>query len=241
MNLLPALFVAMSGLTAAHGAFAGSAITLYYEERAPYQVLVGDSVEGNVASPAARAFKAANVPFVWEVSSISRQLHMLRENQGAYCVVGWYKTAERLAFGKYTKPIYRNGPVVALARRQFAFGPVRTVEDALSAPGLRLLVRAKYSYGARIDGALKRIMPDTFASALPNSRLVEKLVAGRADLMFASEEEAAVLLHHLGAQASELQVLHFSDLMPGLERHIVCSRSVPDEIIERLNQAITFK
>ena len=241
MNLLPALMLATSGLTAAAGAFAGSAITLYYEERAPYQMRVGERVEGNVASPAAQAFKAANVPFVWEASSISRQLHMLRENLGAYCVVGWYKTSERLAFGKFTKPIYRNGPVVALARRQLAFGPLQTVEQALSTPGLRLLVRDKYSYGNRIDGAIKRVMPATFASPLPNSKLTEKLIAGRADLMFTSEEEAAVLLRHLGAQASELQVLRFSDLAPGLERHIACSRSVPDEIIERLNSAITFK
>ena len=30
-------------------------------------------------------------------------------------------------------------------------------------------------------------------------------------------------------------------LAPGLERHIVCSRSVPDEIIERLDSVITIK
>jgi polar amino acid transport system substrate-binding protein len=237
---LSSLLIAAGGL--AYGAAAlAEPIVLYYEERAPYQVRAGDDVGGSVAGPAAQAFRAAHVDFVWEGSSIGRQVHMLRENQGARCVVGWYKTSERLAFAKFTKPIYRNGPAVALVRRQFAIGPVAGVEDALSAPGLRLLVRKKYSYGVYVDSALQRIRPDTFVSSLPNSQMAEQLVENRADMMFASEEEAQVLLRHLGPKADRLQVLHFSKPLPGLERHIACSRNVPDEIIERLNSVITFK
>lgn len=240
MPTLCSMLIAAGGL--AYGAAAlGAPIVLYYEERAPYQVRAGDEVGGSVAGPAAQAFRDARVDFVWEVSSIGRQVHMLRENHGARCVVGWYKTSERTLFAKFTKPIYRNGPAVALVRRQFALGPVASVEDALSAPGLRLLVRKKYSYGAHIDDALKRIQPDTFMSSLPNSQMAEQLIEDRADLMFAPEEEAAVLLRHLGPKAERLQVLHFSKPLPGLERHIACSRNVPDEIIERLNSVIAFK
>lgn len=241
MNALVSTLVAVSGLLYSIAALADSAMTLYYEERAPYQMRVGDGVEGLTATPAARAFKAAGVPFVWEASSMSRQWILMRENLGPHCLVGWFKTGERQAFAKFTKPIYRDGPRVALVRRAFALGPVRTLAAVLSTPGLRLLVRSKYSYGPDFDGALARIKPVTIVSPLPNAQLTELLAANRADLMFASEEEASLLLRRLGSKAEQLQELRFSDVLPGSERYIVCSRSVPDETIARLNKAITFK
>lgn len=241
MKTLLSLLIAMLGMASGPAALAGFPITLFYEERAPYLVAAGDTVEGLTADPAALAFKTAGVPFVWEAGSFSRQWHMLRENQGAHCVVGWFKNNERLAFAKFTKPIYRDGPIVALARRDFDFGPGRTLNEVLSTPGLRVLVRGMYSYGPYIERALKRYKPEVVASPLRNVHLIERLAASRADLMFASEEEGALLLRHLGSKASDLQVLRFSDILPGSERHIACNRNVPDETIERLNNAITFK
>jgi polar amino acid transport system substrate-binding protein len=241
VNVLVSLLIAITGLLAGASALADPTITLTYEERAPYQTRAGGAVQGLTASPAAMAFKAAAVPFVWEASSMSRQLHILRENQGSQCVVGWFKTSERLAFAKYTKPIYRDGPIVALARRGFGLGPGRTLEHALATPGLRILVRGKYSYGAYIDSTLGRIKPLTIASALTNQQLTELLVGNRADLMFASEEEATVLLRLAGGKASDLHLVRFSDVLPGEERHIVCTRNVPDATIARLNSVIAFK
>lgn len=241
MKPLYFMLVAVSGLLSGSAALAGSPITLYFEERAPYLVRSGDSVKGLTANPAAQAFKAADLAFVWEPSSMSRQLHLLRQNQGPHCVVGWFKTAERLAFAKFTKPIYRDGPVVALARRDFSLGPGRTLEDALSVPGVRVLVRGKYSYGAYIDNALGRIQPELIVSAVPNMQMIDLLNGNRADFMFASEEEAALLLRKAAYKATGLHIVRFSDVLPGMERHIACTRSVPDGIINRLNQAITFK
>lgn len=235
------LLVAVAGLMHGQAAMADPAITLFFEERAPYAVRSGDGVQGLTASPAAHAFKAANVFFIWEMGSISRQMHMLRENQGPLCVVGWFKTSERMKYAKFSKPIYRDGPVVALARREFSFGTGRTLAEALSIPGVRVLVRDRYSYGSYIDGVLRRIQPELVASTMPNVRLIDLLMGNRADFMFASEEESMNLLRRAAHKADKLQVIRFSDVLPGVERHIACTRSVPDEIIERLNRAITFK
>jgi polar amino acid transport system substrate-binding protein len=222
-------------------ALSAASITVYFEERAPYQMRADTSVTGLVGTTAAQVFKAAEVPVVWEATSMSRQMHMLRENIGASCVIGWYKNSERQAYAKFTKPIFRDGPIVALVRRQSAFGPDTSVHRLLTTPGLRVLLRGKYSYGSLIDGALQRIKPHTLASPLPNSQLVELLLGNRGDLMFASEEEAVLLLSHLADKARHLQVLRFSDVMPGETRHIACTRNVPDHTIERLNSAIAFK
>jgi polar amino acid transport system substrate-binding protein len=236
MKALLLLLLILCG--SASGAASDAAMTVYYEERAPYQMRAGDAVEGLTATPAARAFKAAQRKVVWEASSISRQLVILRRNASASCVVGWFKTGARQQFAKYTKPLYRDGPVVALVRPQFIFQPGNSVHDTLTSPGVRVLVRAGYSYGAYLDGEITRSRPAMVNSPLPNSQMSELLLANRADLMFTTEEEATQLLRHLGSKAASLQVRHFSDQVPSEARYIACSGKVPDETIERLNAAI---
>lgn len=235
------LLIAAAGLMYGSPVSADPVIRLYYEERPPYIVRNGADVEGLTASAAAQAFKAAKLPFLWEAGSMGRQLHMLRENLGPNCVIGWYKTSDRMMFAKFTKPIYRDRPIVALARHDFSFAPGRAMADVLATPGVRVLVRTRYSYGPYVDSAIKRIRPELVASPLPNVQLVDLLIGNRADFMFTSEEESALLLKRAEKKAGKLHVLHFSDALPGMERHIACTRSVPDEIIDRLNQAITFK
>jgi polar amino acid transport system substrate-binding protein len=222
-------------------ALADPPIPLLYEERPPYQIVKGASVEGLVGTPSGEAFKAAGIAFNWEASSQNRLLTMLRENQIAVCAVSLFKNKERLEYAKYTKPVYRDRPIVALVRRQFTFNAGNSLYEALMSPGLRLLVRSKYSYGPYIDALLKKVQPSTFVSPLHNQQLVDLLKADRADMLFAAEEEAALLLKQAALNNGDLQIMRFADAEPGEERHIACSRKVPDEIIERLNKGITFK
>lgn len=238
MNV-PFLLIAL--VCALPGAAAGTqngALTVYFEERAPYQVRVDDTIEGLVGTPAARAFKAARIEVIWEASSISRQLFLLRQNATPACVIGWFKTGERLQYAKYTKALYRDGPVVALVRTGFVPPPGPTMHDLLTAPGVRVLLRTGYVYGAHLDAVLKQTRPATVNSPLPNSQMIELLLANRADLMFATEEEAARLLLYLGPKAAGLQLHRFSDQVPSEPRYIACTGKVSDETIARINAAI---
>jgi polar amino acid transport system substrate-binding protein len=242
VDALFSLLIAMSGFMAAPAATAGGApITVLFEERAPYAMRVGDTVHGLTADPAAQAFKAAGIAVVWEASSMSRQWHLMREDTGRHCAVGWFKNSERQAFAKFTKPISRDGSIVGLARRQFDFGPVRSLDGILALPGLRVVVRGRYSYGPFIEAALRRTEPLLIASPVPNIQLTDRLVDDRADLMFTSEAEAASLLQRMAGKAQHLQVLRFTDVLPGNERYIACNRQVSDDVITRLNSVITFK
>lgn len=234
---MPSLF-AMLAAAALQGEPVDPPIALLYEERPPYQMRNGDAVEGVVGAPSEAAFKSGGVAFRWEASSQKRMLTRLRENREPVCVAGFFKNQERLAFAKFTKPVYRDRPVVALVRRQFAFGAGATLADALSAQGLRLLVRRHYSYGQAIDGLLKVLKPVTFSSPLHNVQLVELLKADRADMLFAAQEEAALLLSRSTVRQGEVVVKQFSDAELGEARHIVCSFKVPDDTIKRLNKGI---
>jgi polar amino acid transport system substrate-binding protein len=232
------LLVIIIGLWPATARAEDAPLPLYFEQRPPYQLRQGDGVEGPTALRAARAFRNAAIPFVWQESTMSRQMHMLRENQVAMCAIGWFKNSERLSYAKFSRPIYRDRSIVALVRPEFAGIAGRSLDEALATPGLRVLVRGKYTYGEAIDKALKRVKPITISSPHPHLLLAEQLTRKRADLIFAAEEEAEAMLAHAAATGGSLQIVRFAEPVPGEQRHIVCTRRVPVETIARLNMAI---
>ena len=64
------------------------------------------------------------------------------------------------------------------------------------------------------------------------------LKGDRADIMFASGEEAHFLVNELGSNFAGLHLLVPSGMPPGEKRYIACNKAVPDEVIERLNRVI---
>ena len=71
--------------------------------------------------------------------------------------------------------------------------------------------------------------------------MVQSISMGVVDLMFVSEDEGNYLMAHAVEQAANLRLLHPKDMPKGVDRYIMCSKSVPDEVITKLNKAITFK
>jgi uncharacterized protein (TIGR02285 family) len=227
------------GLCVCAYAQAQAPITLYYNERPPYLMSQSDgSVLGLTATPAVNAFKKANIPFVWKKMPASRQLRTIQGNGAAECTVGWFKTAKREKFAKYTKAIYQDKPTVAIVRDEIAIPSGTGLESLLAERKLRLLVKANYSYGPYIDGLLTRLHAPVSATVAENATMVHMLKMGRADMMFMAEEEALELLPTLAHGG--LKLLRFSDVPSGEKRYILCSKKVPDEIISRLNQQIVF-
>lgn len=215
-------------------------VELYYFERPPYVVKHpgSDEVSGLTATPAAQAFRAAGLAFRWVPLPTVRQLVTLKEQAQAACAVGWFKNAERELQFKFSKPIYRDRPTVALARADFP-APAPTLADTLRQPGLSVLVKDGFSYGPLIDGLLAQHKPERVVTSAESLAMASMVASQRASFMFAAEEEAAYLVEQAGASPSPLKLVHFSDLPPGERRHILCSKATPDEVMERLNKAIT--
>ena len=104
------------GLCATAGAQA-QALTLHYQERAPYSTTQPDgSVVGLTATPAAQALQQAGLAFAWVRTPSQRQLALIQDGDGLHCGLGWFRNAERSAKGKFSKALYRDQPFGALAR-----------------------------------------------------------------------------------------------------------------------------
>ncbi|HEX5683005.1 MAG TPA: transporter substrate-binding domain-containing protein [Ideonella sp.] len=222
---------------------AAEPLNLYFFERPPYAVqrAGSDEVHGLSATPAAQAFKSAGIAFRWVGMPTMRQLVTLKNNGAPpACAVGWFKNPERELHFKFSKPIYRDKPTVALARADYTQASA-TLADTLRQPGLQVLIKDGFSYGPLIDQLLIQSKVERIVTSADSVPMIRMVAAQRAHFMFAAEEEAAYLVEQAGVPTTQLRTLRFTDLPHGERRHILCSKTVPDELIERLNKAITVE
>lgn len=232
--------VCVFGIT--HGdALAQPRMTLMYNERPPYLIAQPDgSAIGLTGSPAAQAFKAAGIPVTWLKISTKRQIQALIENAGQSCAIGWFYKPEREQFAKFSKPIFRDQAFVAIAAASNSNLQGGNLENILKQGQHSLLLKEGFSYGA-IDAMLAKHRPSSVTVNVEVVEMLQMIQARRADMMFAALEEAEYLVKNAGFKAENFKILQFSDLPHGNTRHLMCSKQVPDEMLERINAAINFK
>lgn len=229
-------------LCAAGAAQSEDSILLSYYERAPYAVRqVDGAVTGLTADPAAAAFTKAGIPYQWQLVPARRQIANMESAITRECALGWYKTAERSQMGKFTDPIYRDKPTVAIAR--VAFQPGKPTLAALVAdPSVRVLMKSGLTYGQDVPRIMATAKANVQVIVGEQTTLTRMVVANRADFMFSPYEEAQSLIasSQMGnpKEGQRLKMLTFDDVVQGPTRHIWCSKMVSDDTIARLNQAI---
>lgn len=236
--VVPALAVSLLALPAQ----GEDTITIMYSERPPY---MDDSAamppQGLTATPTAHAFKNAGVPAKWSKLPTNRQLATVREGLGKACAVGWFWTEERARYAKFTKPIYRDKDWHVLTNADFAARGYKSLEEMLSHKETRVLMKDQYTYGEQLDKLMHRHHPTVATSTGSTAKMLQSISLGAVDLMFVSEDEGNYLMAHAGEHAARLRLLHPHDMPRGPERYLMCTREVPDDVIARLNKAITFK
>jgi polar amino acid transport system substrate-binding protein len=212
-----------------------------YDVRAPY-IFAEDNntITGLTATPSAAAFRLANIPVRNVEVSTNRQLSVIKYNESMACGIGWFSIAQRQAVARFTKPIYQDRPLVVVSRIDADKVHLHTSLETLIADGaLSLLVKTQYSYGSQIDAWLNKYEPNRSAVTLDNYGMLRMIDAKRANYMLMSFEEAT---HYItNAHFENAAALKFATLMDspsGNLRHLMCSKSVPVEIIERLNAVI---
>jgi polar amino acid transport system substrate-binding protein len=226
----------------AANSLAGGTVVATYTVRPPYLLQTASGAPGGLTgAPSVAAFQDAGIAAVWTQLPTNRQLAMIKDPAARSCALGWFRTPERERYAKFTKAIYRDKDWVLLARADFDPGEGVTLETLLQRPSTRVLVKDNYSYGAHIDGMLARLKPNVAISTGSTTQMLQSVGAGMVDFTFVSQEEAHYLLGQLGGQTKKLRVLQPRDMPRGGERYIMCGKGVPDEVIERLNNAITFK
>ena len=218
----------------------GAPLRLLYQERPPYtsQRAVG-VVDGLLAAPVQQALERAGIVARWELTPSQRQLLMVQaaqEPQEPVCAVGWFRNPEREKLGRFSRPLYRDLPMGALVRADAPLADGAALAATLAAQRLTVLTKDGFSYGADIDQWLSAGPVRRVSTGSEPPQLVRMLLAGRADMMLVAPEEGQLLIaqHPPGA----LRMVRFSDVLPGLERHLYCSNAVPEALLRRLDREL---
>jgi uncharacterized protein (TIGR02285 family) len=232
---------AIAFIATAGGAWAADDLVIYYHERAPYSAKQADgSVKGIIADIVTQAMSVAGVPYRWEELPSARQMAVLKRDEGKACGLGWFKRPEREEFAKFSTAIYRDLPTIVVARaqdRRFAGTP--SIDALFADKALTLLTKTGYSYGAELDAKIADQKPNARADASDNRIMLGMVSRERVDYMIMAEEEARDLLSQPDFADAGLAIFHLADPPAGEYRYLMCSKSVPDDLIARIDQAIT--
>lgn len=214
-------------------------ITVYYFERPPYYFTLGGHPTGFLLDRAIALFALAGVETRFESIPSKRIMHLLQSNEPC-CSVGWFRTPERETFARFTKPIHWDKELVAL----FAYPNAETVyahsgvASLLADESLVLGVVDGFSYGEVVDRLIRTIKPSMLSVVSTQDRMVTMVAQDRFDYIFVAPEEADMLLSEAEPGLGLLLLRVLDGVPEGNSRHIICSKSVPAEVIKALDAAI---
>lgn len=214
-------------------------LTLHYHVRVPYAQKIGAEVRGLTADPAVAALQAAKLPFVWQETPPARQYKLITAGGGCDCGLGWFRLPERERQGKFSAALYVDRPQIALVRAdQDAVVDGMTVEAALKLPGIKLLLKGSYSYGAWLDQKIAAARPQTETTLAGNTNMLRMLQAGRADMIFLAPEEADHAIASAALDRSAFKYVRLEGVDQGQSRHLFCSRRVSDDWLAAIDAAL---
>jgi polar amino acid transport system substrate-binding protein len=236
-----AFAAAIACVALCRSAAADGDLIIYYHERAPYSAKQTDgSVHGITADIVTQVMSVAGVPYRWEDLPSARQMEVLKRDQAPACGLGWFKRPDRETFAKFSAAIYHDLPTIVVARAgDGRFGGTPSIDALFADKALTLLTKTGYSYGAEIDGKIAAQKPNARADASDNRIMLGMVSKARVDYMIMAEEEAKDLLSQSDFTAAGLAIYHLANPPAGEYRYLMCSKSVPDDLIARINQAIT--
>lgn len=217
------------------------ALPLLVFNRPPYYVLQhGKPVGGFLLDIALDIFELAGIPVEVREMPASRILATFEAKDIAACGVGWLHLPERESFARFSLPIYTNKPLGVVVNRDKAkaFGPKPHLEDLLRAD-LSWGHRQHYSHGPDLDAAL-HTHPNLRVTRFTDLPPILRLIAlGRLDATLLAPEELASNLAAEPALADSLVLLPLADAPPAFTRHIMCDAGTSQEIMARIDAAIT--
>lgn len=215
-------------------------IILAYHERAPYYITGSDhQLSGLIGKIAISAFQRSGIPFTLKKIPPTRQLKIAQSNHERICALGWFRTPEREAFGRFTLPLYQDLPISVIGRSDIvSLTQNPSLIELFTRKDLTLLTQNGYSYGSYIDSALRKHTPAIVTTSGNATQMLEMIASKKADYFFAASEEADDAIA-ASQHPEQFKVILPSDVPQGNMRYLLCSQQVTLEEIERINSAIT--
>jgi len=223
-------------------AWADAPLMLQIVELPPYMIVSSPStISGLVIDPTIAALKKAGIPFVWEIIPAVRQLATIKNNQERICSVGWYKTAAREAFAKFSHPILFDSGFAGFANNNFNPPDGISIDELLADPNVTVLIKTGFIFGEYIDGKIANMKANREEAYAEMPFIFKMVQAGRAQITFAPLAEI-LYYESIGViSRDKFHIIKFKGMASGNNRYLMCSLKVDDELINKFNDALEKK
>jgi polar amino acid transport system substrate-binding protein len=232
------LLIAATGIFLCTSAFPADLI-LYYYERPPFMHADAAGPSGYFIERTERVLGKAGISYEWKLRPVNRIFADLKANNLQVCSPGWFATPERRSIAAFSKAIYHNMPLVGLARSDSPIPENTAAATLFKQSGLTVLLKESAVYGVYLDDQIAKIpATNILRTTTEFSNAVKMIYAKRADFTIVAEEEVDTFIKNAALNRIDFKILHFTD-EPAVEyRYILCSHTVPAELMNRIDKAI---
>lgn len=222
----------------AHKSYAKT-LRVEYIEYPPYYFTCEGRPSGLLLDLTEKVMKKAGVNCKYISMPSKRILYRIR-NGHQIASIGWFKTAARENFAKFSIPIYQNKPIGILFRKkdERKFKDYNTLRDILQKTSLKVGLISGHSEGKYIDSLISGSPANTSYISGKQEQLVKMLKAGRFDFCLLAPEEVRMIIEKCGCIPDRYIFRSLDDIPVGNKRYLMFSKNVSDETIGRINKAI---
>lgn len=215
-------------------------LKVLYLEFPPYYYTTYDGrPDGFLLKKTDTILRNAGIEPRYESLSAKRVLVEMRTPE-AICSIGWFKTPKREKFARFTLPIYQNKPLVALylSKDSMQLSTKTTLRSLVEDRSLSLGLVDGYSLGAEVDALVRGHGANTRLVMGDYPHLIRMLSQEQFSYILVAPEEKDILIRKNYLAADQFQSHELSDVPAGNSRFLMFSKTVPEEIVERVNRSI---
>jgi uncharacterized protein (TIGR02285 family) len=215
---------------------------MVFREKPPYSYTENGVQKGFLLERTRQIVNKSGLKVAFEVVPAKRIFAEIEANAEAICSFGWYKNPERERYARFTIPILTDRPHIVLANTASAESVRRhkTLKGLFADSRRSLSVVDGTSYGVELDAMITNSKVLVDKALVSPIQVAQKVAAQRTDFMLMDQDDYEYLLStDPSFKKAKLVKIEFSDMPPGLKRYILCSQMVDEDVIKRLNTAIT--
>lgn len=217
---------------------APDSILFVYEEYPPFFIQQDEQVTGVFGGKALQVFEAAGLEVTWQRVSFKRLFSVLERSPRKVCTAGYGWKPERAKQMKFSVK-FADGPAsvaIAHSRAAEAVKSFSSMEDLMqdtTLKGVYLNIPGNHDFFAGHPGLKQK---HVFVTA-EDERLFDMVRTGRVDYAFLNSETASYLNSRV-ADGEGVTIVPLPGMSKGYARFILCSSSVSDAEMQRLNEGI---
>jgi uncharacterized protein (TIGR02285 family) len=217
-------------------------LLMVFRDKPPYSYLENGALKGFLLERTQKILARAKIESKFVMLPPKRIFQDIQINAEPVCSFGWYKIPEREKYARFSIPMHQDRPHVILASPKSAqvIRRHKTLKSVMADPKLVLAVADGVSYGPELDTMIAAFPGKVDKALVSPLQVAKKLAGNRADLMFIDQDDYDYMMEtNADFRSTGVVRVTYPDLPAGLKRYILCSQKVGEDVMNKINAAIT--